>query len=42
LPWLSVTLLPLNYAAFLGLLTPTFVLLAEANAGDWHLPACGS
>jgi len=34
---LSVTLLPLNYAAFSVFLTPTFVLLAEANAGDWHL-----
>jgi uncharacterized membrane protein YccC len=33
----SVTLLPLNYAAFSAFLTPTFVLLAEANAGDWHL-----
>jgi len=33
----SVALLPLNYAAFSAFLTPTFVLLAEANAGDWHL-----
>lgn len=33
----SVTLLPLNYAAFSVFLTPTFVLLAEASAGDWHL-----
>jgi len=33
----SVALLPLNYAAFSVFLTPTFVLLAEANAGDWHL-----
>jgi uncharacterized membrane protein YccC len=32
-----VALLPLNYAAFSIFLTPTFVLLAEANAGDWHL-----
>ena len=32
-----VALLPLNYAAFSVFLTPTFVLLAEANAGDWHL-----
>jgi uncharacterized membrane protein YccC len=34
---LSVALLPLNYAAFSVFLTPTFVLLAEASAGDWHL-----
>jgi uncharacterized membrane protein YccC len=33
----SVALLPLNYAAFSAFLTPTFVLLAEASAGDWHL-----
>jgi uncharacterized membrane protein YccC len=33
----SVALLPLNYAAFSVFLTPTFVLLAEATAGDWHL-----
>ena len=33
----SVALLPLNYAAFSVFLTPTFVLLAEAGAGDWHL-----
>lgn len=33
----SVALLPLNYAVFSAFLTPTFVLLAEANAGDWHL-----
>ena len=32
-----VALLPLNYAAFSIFLTPTFVLLAEAGAGDWHL-----
>jgi uncharacterized membrane protein YccC len=32
-----VALLPLNYAAFSVFLTPTFVLLAEAGAGDWHL-----
>ncbi len=32
-----VALLPLNYAAFSVFLTPTFVLLAEASAGDWHL-----
>jgi uncharacterized membrane protein YccC len=35
--WVSVALLPLNYAAFSVFLTPTFVLLAEASAGDWHL-----
>jgi uncharacterized membrane protein YccC len=34
---LSVALLPLNYAAFSVFLTPTFVLLAEASVGDWHL-----
>jgi uncharacterized membrane protein YccC len=33
----SIALLPLNYAAFSVFLTPTFVLLAEASAGDWHL-----
>jgi uncharacterized membrane protein YccC len=33
----SVALLPVNYAAFSIFLTPTFVLLAEVNAGDWHL-----
>jgi uncharacterized membrane protein YccC len=32
-----VALLPVNYAAFSIFLTPTFVLLAEAGAGDWHL-----
>lgn len=32
-----VALLPVNYAAFSMFLTPTFVLLAEASAGDWHL-----
>jgi uncharacterized membrane protein YccC len=32
-----VALLPVNYAAFSVFLTPTFVLLAEAGAGDWHL-----
>lgn len=32
-----VALLPLNYAAFSVFLTPTFVLLAEASAGEWHL-----
>ena len=34
---LSVALLPLSYAAFSMFLTPTFVLLAEASTGDWHL-----
>jgi uncharacterized membrane protein YccC len=33
----SVALLPVNYIAFSVFLTPTFVLLAEASAGDWHL-----
>jgi len=33
----SVALLPVNYTAFAIFLTPTFVLLAEASAGDWHL-----
>jgi uncharacterized membrane protein YccC len=33
----SVALLPINYAAFSVFLTPTFVLLAEASAGDWSL-----
>ena len=33
----SVALLPVNYTAFAVFLTPTFVLLAEASAGDWHL-----
>ena len=33
----SVALLPINYTAFSVFLTPTFVLLAEASAGDWHL-----
>ena len=32
-----VALLPMNYAAFSVFLTPTFVLLAEASAGDWSL-----
>ena len=32
-----VALLPVNYGAFSIFLTPTFVLLAEASAGDWHL-----
>ncbi len=34
---LCVALLPLNYAIFSIFLTPTFVLLAEASAGDWNL-----
>lgn len=34
---LCVALLPVNYVAFSIFLTPTFVLLAEASAGDWHL-----
>ena len=33
----SVALIPINYTAFSVFLTPTFVLLAEASAGDWHL-----
>jgi uncharacterized membrane protein YccC len=32
-----VALMPVNYAAYSVFLTPTFVLLAEAGAGDWHL-----
>ena len=32
-----VALLPVNYAAYSIFLTPAFVLLAEAGAGDWHL-----
>ena len=34
---LSVAVLPLSYTAFSVFLTPTFVLLAEASAGDWDL-----
>jgi uncharacterized membrane protein YccC len=34
---IAVALLPINYAAFSVFLTPTFVLLAEASTGDWHL-----
>jgi Predicted membrane protein len=34
---LCIALLPVNYVAFSIFLTPTFVLLAEASAGDWHL-----
>jgi len=33
----SVAVLPINYAVFSMFLTPTFVLLAEVNAADWHL-----
>jgi len=33
----SVALLPLNYAVFSIFLTPTFVLLAEMQTGDWTL-----
>ncbi|HEU4629379.1 MAG TPA: FUSC family protein, partial [Gemmatimonadaceae bacterium] len=32
-----VAVLPLNYTLYSMLLTPTFVLLAEVSAGDWHL-----
>jgi len=32
-----IALLPMNYAAYSMFLTPTFVLLAESAAGDWHL-----
>jgi uncharacterized membrane protein YccC len=32
-----IALMPVNYAAYSIFLTPTFVLLAEASAGDWHL-----
>ena len=32
-----VALLPVNYAAYSVFLTPTFVLLAEASAGEWNL-----
>ena len=34
---ICVATLPLNYGVFSMFLTPTFVLLAEVNAGDWHL-----
>jgi uncharacterized membrane protein YccC len=33
----SVAVLQLNYALFATFLTPTFVLLAEINGGDWRL-----
>ena len=32
-----VSLLPVNYFLYSVALTPTFVLLAELSAGDWHL-----
>ena len=34
---LCVAVLPINYLAFSALLTPAFVLLAEASSGDWRL-----
>jgi uncharacterized membrane protein YccC len=34
---ISAAVLQLNYALFAFFLTPTFVLLAELNAHDWHL-----
>jgi uncharacterized membrane protein YccC len=34
---LSAAVLQINYALYAFLLTPTFVLLAEAHAGDWGL-----
>lgn len=34
---LTVALLPLNYGLYSLFLTPTFVLLAEVGATDWHL-----
>ncbi|HET9982353.1 MAG TPA: FUSC family protein [Longimicrobiales bacterium] len=37
LGWTSVVVRPINYALFAVLATPTFVLLAEARTGDWHL-----
>jgi uncharacterized membrane protein YccC len=33
----AVAVLPLNYAVFVLLLTPVFVLLAEPHPGDWEL-----
>ncbi len=33
----SVALFPINAVLYTLFLTPTFVLLAEVNAGDWHL-----
>ncbi|MEW5928000.1 MAG: FUSC family protein [Gemmatimonadota bacterium] len=33
----SVALFPINAVLYTVFLTPTFVLLAEVNAGDWHL-----
>lgn len=37
LTFTSLVLLPVNYTLYSLFLTPTFVLLAEVNAGDWHL-----
>jgi len=34
---LSAAVLQINYGLYSLLLTPTFVLLAEVSAGDWHL-----
>jgi uncharacterized membrane protein YccC len=34
---LGVAMQPLNYGAYSVFLTPTFVLMAEVGAGDWHL-----
>ena len=36
---MCIALMPVNYAAYSVFLTPTFVLLAETSAGDWHLAA---
>jgi uncharacterized membrane protein YccC len=33
----AVSLLPINYGLFAILITPCFVLMSEAVAGDWHL-----
>jgi uncharacterized membrane protein YccC len=33
----TVALLPINYTLYSLFLTPTFILLAEVNATDWHL-----
>jgi uncharacterized membrane protein YccC len=35
--FISLAVLPVNYTLYSFFLTPTFVLLAEVNAGDWHL-----
>jgi uncharacterized membrane protein YccC len=34
---ISLSLLPVNYGLYAVFMTPTFVLLAEVGAGDWHL-----